>query len=257
MKKFVLSLIFVLVLDHCQAQSWTYSQGGNAFDGKYKTCSIEGVGHTFPYLNPLFVINIFKGDINNPNIYLTKVPYGGCDNKEVLIKLDEDENIYQPSVTVSNTKEAWFLHFDSYESIKDSLKQIFIMYILPQNQNAKIRKEPNVNSQIIKELSSRDTLFLFNHDPLVGVWNCTYGRITGYVDDMYLPDLSINGKTVSKETYTPITKTIKTNKDMEQFFQDIKKHSVMHIRLLSDCVKSDFEFSLKGSTAALNFVFTK
>lgn len=59
--------------------------------------------------------------------------------------------------------------------------------------------------------------------------------------------------------YLPYTRMEETENDSELklFIKDVKTYSVMHVRLLSDCIKSDFEFSLKGSTTALNFVFSK
>ena len=51
------------------------------------------------------------------------------------------------------------------------------------------------------------------------------------------------------------------DKDMlnqfDDFIKDLKSHSKMYVRLLSDCKKYDCEFSLSGSTAAINFVMTK
>lgn len=47
------------------AQAWKYSEGGDAFDGKYKTSSVKGVGTKYPYTSPTLVINKFEGkDIN-------------------------------------------------------------------------------------------------------------------------------------------------------------------------------------------------
>ena len=46
------------------AQSWTFSKGGNAFDGTYKTSSVVGKGTEYPYKTPILVINKF----DNPNI---------------------------------------------------------------------------------------------------------------------------------------------------------------------------------------------
>ena len=42
-------------------QTWKYSEGGNAFDGKYKTSSVSGVGTKYPYTSPTLVINKFEG----------------------------------------------------------------------------------------------------------------------------------------------------------------------------------------------------
>lgn len=44
------------------------------------------------------------------------------------------------------------------------------------------------------------------------------------------------------------------NLEIIEFFNLLKKNSLMSVRLLSDCSKKDYKFSLKGSTKALNFV---
>ena len=46
-------------------QTWKYSEGGNAFDGKYKTSIVTGVGTNFPYTKPSIVINKFEGKAIN------------------------------------------------------------------------------------------------------------------------------------------------------------------------------------------------
>ena len=57
-------LLFTLALFTSFAsfgQTWKYSEGGNAFDGKYKTSSVSGVGTKYPYTSPTLVINKFEG----------------------------------------------------------------------------------------------------------------------------------------------------------------------------------------------------
>jgi len=50
-------------------QSWKSSEGGNAFDGKYKTSSVKGKGDNFPYNSPTMVINKFEGE--DLNFYIS------------------------------------------------------------------------------------------------------------------------------------------------------------------------------------------
>jgi len=50
-------------------QTWKYSEGGNAFDGKYKTSIVTGVGTNFPYTKPSIVINKFEG--KSINFYIS------------------------------------------------------------------------------------------------------------------------------------------------------------------------------------------
>ena len=50
-------------------QTWKYSEGGNAFDGKYRTSIVTGVGTNFPYTKPSIVINKFEG--KSINFYIS------------------------------------------------------------------------------------------------------------------------------------------------------------------------------------------
>jgi hypothetical protein len=68
--KTILSLSALLITLTLTAQSWTFSEGGDAFDGKYKTSSVIGKGTDYPYTKPLLVINKFEGE-ENINFYIS------------------------------------------------------------------------------------------------------------------------------------------------------------------------------------------
>lgn len=160
MKTIVFTFCFSLYSVISFSQAWTYKHGGNAFDGEYKTSSIIGVGYEFPYKNPLFVINVFNGEVTKPNIYLSMVPSGICDNNRVLIKFDDKDKIYQPRVTISNDSDNWFLNFSvtAMAEVKDSIKKTINYYLLPTDNTLKIRSRPNANSGTIDELIRKDTI---------------------------------------------------------------------------------------------------
>ena len=68
MKKLLFSLaIFISFASF--GQTWKYSEGGNTFDGKYKTSIVTGVGNNFPYTKPSIVINRFEG--KSINFYIS------------------------------------------------------------------------------------------------------------------------------------------------------------------------------------------
>ena len=54
MKKLLLILIALPLIGF--GQTWTFKDGGNAFDGKYKTAFIRGDGQEFPYNNPILCV---------------------------------------------------------------------------------------------------------------------------------------------------------------------------------------------------------
>lgn len=124
MKKLILLLGFVFFTLSSNCQIWTYKSGGNAFDGTYRTSSIIGKGDEFPYNDPVFVINVFRNEVNNPNIYLTNVPYAGCDNKSAKIVFDAEDRIYYFSVKTNEETDSWFLHLYSQEEFDDFIKNI-------------------------------------------------------------------------------------------------------------------------------------
>ena len=54
MRKLILLAILILIFStNMYCQKWTYSSGGNAFDGKYKTSSIKGVVIIFSFFSNL------------------------------------------------------------------------------------------------------------------------------------------------------------------------------------------------------------
>jgi len=117
MKKLLIFLLFIgFVSKELIAQTWTYKAGEDAFDGKYKTSSITGIGTEWPYINPIFVINIFINNPGHPNIYLSKVPYAGCDNNNVIIKFDNSEKLFTPAVTTNRANDTWFIDFKKFKA---------------------------------------------------------------------------------------------------------------------------------------------
>ena len=92
MKKLIIILLIPFIT---LAQSWTYKEGGNAFDGKYKTSSVLGKGSDFPYNKPSLVINKFDND-EQINFYLSGAGYFQ-DNTGISIKWvfdNEPDTIY-------------------------------------------------------------------------------------------------------------------------------------------------------------------
>ena len=75
MKKLLfLSILFLYTQTNIKAQSWKYENGGDAFDGKYKTSFVKGSGSKFPYNDPILAINKYE---NSPavNFYISSAGY--------------------------------------------------------------------------------------------------------------------------------------------------------------------------------------
>ena len=75
MKKLLfLSVLFLYIQINVSAQSWKYENGGDAFDGKYKTSFVKGTGSNYPYNKPILAIN--KYDTSTAvNFYISSAGY--------------------------------------------------------------------------------------------------------------------------------------------------------------------------------------
>lgn len=119
MKRIILTFfISLIIITYTIGQKWTYSSGGNAFDGQYKTSSITGTGGKFPYNKPVFVVNLFEN--NQLNVYLSQAGYAGCDNKIAYIKFDNDSKLYTFGISTNSDRDVWFLQKD-YKNEQSSL----------------------------------------------------------------------------------------------------------------------------------------
>jgi len=75
MKKLLfLSILFLYTQTNVSAQSWKYENGGDVFDGKYKTSFVKGTGSNYPYNKPFLAINKYD---NSPavNFYISSAGY--------------------------------------------------------------------------------------------------------------------------------------------------------------------------------------
>ena len=73
MKKILLVLCLSIFSSFLINGQWRSSSSNDEFAGGYRTSSLVGIGEKSPYVNPVFAINIFKGDTANLNIYFARV----------------------------------------------------------------------------------------------------------------------------------------------------------------------------------------
>jgi hypothetical protein len=120
MKKLILILLIPFIT---LAQSWTYKEGGNAFDGKYKTSSVLGKGSEFPYNKPSLVINKFDND-EQINFYLNGAGYFQ-DNTGLSIKwvFDNEPDTIYSSYSWSLSNDGKIIFFNRFNNpLEDATK---------------------------------------------------------------------------------------------------------------------------------------
>jgi hypothetical protein len=149
MKK-LLSLSALLITLTLTAQSWTFSKGGNAFDGTYKTSSVVGKGTEYPYKTPSIVINKFDNDKDKINFYLNGAGYHQ-DDTGLSIKWvfdNEPQTIYS-SYSWSLSEDGKIIFFYSFNNPNEKstkLEKIDIIDKLTKANKVSIRVNDNYGS---------------------------------------------------------------------------------------------------------------
>jgi len=120
MKKLLYILLFIPLFAF--GQVWIFDEGGNPFDGEYKTAQITAQSGEFPYHESKLVINLFNQ--NKVNVYITESGYfQSTSNLEVLWVFDNEPNTIYGSRyhSVSNDGETIFFSgiysSDPYEEL--------------------------------------------------------------------------------------------------------------------------------------------
>jgi hypothetical protein len=149
MKKLILLLLFIPILSF--GQTWKYSEGGSAFDGKYKTSSVTGKGTNFPYESPTLVVNKFDGE--DINFYISN---GGFFQEKTGISVlwvfdNEPDTIYSTyDWSISNDgKILFFKEFNNPEGGSGKLKPIEIIEKLTAANKVTVRMKDNYGSNDI------------------------------------------------------------------------------------------------------------
>lgn len=146
--KTILLFLYVFLSSLLLGQTWKYSEGGNAFDGKYKTSSIKGKGTDYPYNSPALVVNKFEGE--DFNFYLSNAGYFQEDTGiGILWVFDNEPNtIYSTyDFSISNDgKILFFNEFNNPDGSLASLKSIEFIEKLTLANKVSIRVKNNYGS---------------------------------------------------------------------------------------------------------------
>ena len=147
MKNLLTLIVVLLFFPFSLISQWTSSEGGNQFDGKYKTSSIQGKGDTFPYKTPTLVINKF--DNSGLNFYLNGAgffqPKTGL---SILFAFDNSEKVYSVyDWSLSDDgKIIFFSKFNNIEKNKPKLSNYDIISLLKTYSKVSFRIKDNFSS---------------------------------------------------------------------------------------------------------------
>lgn len=149
MKK-LLSLSALLITLTLTAQSWTFSKGGNAFDGTYKTSSVVGKGTEYPYKTPSIVINKFDNGKDKINFYLNGAGYySGDTGLNIKFVFDNEPQIIYSISSSSLSKDGKTIFFDGFNNPNEKstkLEKIDIIDKLTKANKVSIRVNDNYGS---------------------------------------------------------------------------------------------------------------
>ncbi|MFK5879291.1 MAG: hypothetical protein QM478_07320 [Flavobacteriaceae bacterium] len=115
MKKTIFLFLFISNFT-VNSQSWDYKSGGNAFDGKYKTSSIQGTGTDYPYHNPMLVINVFKEE--SLNFYIASAGYFPDKSEmEILWVFSNEPNTFYTSYNFSLSVDSKTIFLSEFKNL--------------------------------------------------------------------------------------------------------------------------------------------
>ena len=118
-----LTIVAILFTFISYSQSWKYSSGGDAFDGKYKTSYVQGVGTEFPYNKPQLTINKF--DKNDAvNFYIVGAGYfQESGNTRIFWVFDNEPDVIYNTYDFSLSSDGKIIFFTQF-NIKNSNEKI-------------------------------------------------------------------------------------------------------------------------------------
>lgn len=149
MKIIIIIYLALIISSVGVSQSWKYQSGGNTFDGKYKTASIQGKGNDNPYTKPLLVINKFNE--SDLNFYISSSGYyNDADDVEVVFALNGDgENLYLATdLSLSDDGKTIFL--SSFASNKEVLLNYEMINLLKSSSKLEVRIRDNYGRNDLK-----------------------------------------------------------------------------------------------------------
>ena len=154
MKKLLfLSILFLCTTTNVSAQSWKYENGGDAFDGKYKTSFIKGLGREFPYNKPILAINKFDKN-SSINFYISSAGYFQEDTGvKILWVFNTEPNVIYSTYDWSYSSDGKIIFFKEFNDPNSDNKISRYEFI------EKLKLASKVSVRISNKYGSNDLTF--------------------------------------------------------------------------------------------------
>lgn len=157
MKKIIYILLFLSF--GASAQKWSYNEGGNPFDGKYKTSSITGISSNTPYNSPIIVINKFD-ESDDFNFYISEVAYFQSYPDIFWSFNNNPDVIYEmKNAQMSDGKTIFFLSHKIKSEKSDISKYTSIFEVSNIEMIENFKTSSILNMRIIDDYESYDLIF--------------------------------------------------------------------------------------------------
>jgi hypothetical protein len=154
MKKLLfLSILFLYTQTNVSAQIWKYENGGSAFDGKYKTSFIKGLGSEFPYNKPILAINKFDKN-SSINFYISSAGYFQEDTGvKILWVFNTEPNVIYSTYDWSYSSDGKIIFFKEFNDPNSDNKISRYEFI------EKLKLASKVSVRISNKYGSNDLTF--------------------------------------------------------------------------------------------------
>lgn len=139
MKRLILLLCLFFISGQLSFSQWRFNEGGNNFDGNFKSASVQGVGSRFPYDDPILHINRFES--GSENLYLKETGYY-FDDEDVYIRFyfDDTETVYKVD-EYSVGREGKTLFMNEISTVSDDvfIDKVDLIELLKKHSVMRIR----------------------------------------------------------------------------------------------------------------------
>ncbi|AEH02553.1 hypothetical protein [Lacinutrix sp. 5H-3-7-4] len=120
MKRIFKLILILLAPIFSYSQDWQYYVGNNAFDGEFKSASIQGLSDNYPYVNPLLNVNVWNEKTLNFHIKNSGFSQEGTMHSILFLPNIEPKVIYYVgNINISSDGKTIFLKSFKTDYVKN------------------------------------------------------------------------------------------------------------------------------------------